>query len=136
MLRRLTPAVFIGMVAALPTGCGSRPGPVVREGEAYRGPGVRVEAVGSQYVLVVTTPTAGWEVTFDQSREALGTTEVYVTAREPNPAYMHAQAEVAQRVGTGVAAGGPLRALVRVVPYGLPAKEFVYRVAAEGTGNK
>ncbi|MCC6662068.1 MAG: hypothetical protein IT437_14425 [Phycisphaerales bacterium] len=131
MLRRLVLAAFIGVVAALATGCGSRPGPVVEQADAYRGPSVSIDSTGPLHVIILTAPTAGWEVSFDQARQALGDTEVYVTARSPNPAYMYAQSQVAQRVGTSVDSKRPVRALVRVVPYGLAAKDFPYRVAAK-----
>lgn len=132
--RPASTALLIGLALLACTtfpACGSRSGSVTRDDQVYTGPRVSADTSSEHYVLVMTAPTAGWEFTFDQAKPALGFTEVYVTARTPNPAYMHAQAEVQQRIGTSVETTAPIRAFVRAVDHGRARDSAPYRFAGQ-----
>lgn len=136
MSSRTPSALIIGLAllaCAVFPGCGSRPDKVAVDEHAYRGPAVSADPAGEHYVLMVTAPSAGWEFTFDQAKPVLGFTEVYVTARTPNPAYMHTQAQVQQRIGTTVETRAPIRVFVRVVEYGRSLESAPYRSAGQFT---
>jgi hypothetical protein len=137
---RSKPSVLVGCVLAstavfllAETGCATHSRQAARDEDAYAGPALSVDSRGPQHVVVITAPSAGWEITFDRAKPSLGFTEVYITARKPNPAYMHAQATVEQRLGSAVDAKTPIRVLVRVVDYTSTADAAPYRQAGAST---
>lgn len=114
----LAAGVAIGL-SALPGCKGGTRRPVKAAAPAtYDGPPISVESSGAHHVVVLTAPSAGWAFTMDRSEPALRSTEVFLTATRPNPAFMHAQQVVPLRAGTGVDAAKPVDVYVRFLDFG------------------
>lgn len=128
-------ALLIGAVAAgsaIPVaGCASRS--ASRDEMAYTGPAVAVDSNGPQHIVVVSAPSAGWQVALDQVKPAVDATEVFVTLTRPNPAYMHAQQIVEQRLASTVQKRDPIRVLARIVDFGASPTAAPYRTAARSS---
>lgn len=92
----------------------------------YAGPPVAIESDGPNYMVVVTTPSGGWSLIWDERAEEA----VYLTLRRPDRAFFHTQQVVGHRVGSGVPVGGPLAVHVRVLDHGEPAADQPYALAA------
>lgn len=124
-LRLFAPAL-LGL-AVLAAGCGGGAGQVEKGPGQYEGPAIRIDSTGQQHLLILTAPTAGWSFTFDQVKKAFGHQELFVTVTRPNPAAMHAQVIVEQRLGTSVDVATPLTVYVREVTYGADPSERPYQ---------
>lgn len=112
-------------------GCASGNRPPRAKDSGYAGPPISVEESGSQHIVVLTAPTAGWSFSLDEVRDRMGGKDVFVTVRRPNPAYLHAQAEVVQNLGTEVASNVPLEVYARVLDHDTKNGSLSYYHAAE-----
>lgn len=102
------------------TGCAPRKPPPERSDAAYAGPALSLEQTGGEHVVVAATPASGWTITLDQVRDAHNARELYLTLREPHPAFILQKSAQAQRVGTGVPATIAAPLFARVVPHDAP----------------
>ena len=121
----------LALAALTAAGCASDPGG--RRGPdatlqllIYTGPPVTIESDGPKHIVVVTTPTGGWSLIWDERAEEA----VYLTLRRPDAAFFHTQQLVPHRVGSGVPSGGPLAVHVQVLDHGEPAADRSYALAA------
>lgn len=125
-------ALVIGATAAgsavLLPGCATSQ--AVRDGQAYSGPQIAVDSSGPQHIVVLSAPSAGWQVALDRVKPSLEATEVFVTLTRPNPAYMHAQQIVEQRLASTVQKRDSIRVLARIVDFGASPADAPYRQAA------
>lgn len=101
-------------------GCRSTAEPEVIEGP-WDGPAMRVEQDARQRRVVMEAPTPGWQLTLDQVRKRFERSDVYVTARRPDPTMAYPQVIVELAAGTGVSPGEAVRVHARVVETRPPA---------------
>jgi hypothetical protein len=115
--------------AALP-GCGSEKAQLVTSAEPYQGPPLSMDSSGPQHIAILAAPTSGWAAQLDQTRRQLGSMDVFITARKPNPAFAQTQTVVQHRIATSVPATEDATVYLRVLEFNQdPAKE-PYRLAA------
>jgi hypothetical protein len=91
-------AVLAGLALAA---CGPDRFVPSKDNQAWVRPPIWIEST-PDWTIVVEPPTGGWQVSLDQIMEQLGHTEVFVTIRPPNPAYLVTPAPVQQRVVTSI----------------------------------
>ncbi len=113
-------------VAAIGLGACRSSGAVLTQ-DAYQGPPIEVTEQGKFYLLRFRTPSAGWLVTLDEVRPSLDSATFLITAREPDPSYMHAQVIVTQDVLTTVETTTPISVYARVAPFVTKSKTATYR---------
>lgn len=75
---------------------------------------VKLDSTGPRHLVVIVTPTSGWQVAFDR----VAGDAVYLTVTRPSPEFLQTQALVEHRIDTTVASGKSLRAMVRTVDFG------------------
>jgi hypothetical protein len=98
------------------TGCASSDKVSIGPG-SYEGPEIRRSVAAGKHTVVLTAPSGGWAFRLDETRPKLETTQVFVTAQRPNPAYMQAQALVQHEVTTGVATDQKISVYARVLDH-------------------
>ncbi len=133
LIGTLVLAAGVMLACGVVSGCrgsGSGRAPPKAISASYDGPPVEVESSGPQHVVVFQAPSAGWSFTMDRSEPARRTTDVFLTATRPNPAFMHAQQVVPLRAGTGVPADKPVDVYVRVLDFGRAGGSEPYRPAS------
>ena len=89
----------------------------MRPGQAYVGPQLSLETENGMHMVVMQAPSAGWSVSVDRSRQTAGPTEVLVTVRRPDPAFVYAQVIVDQRVLTRIDESQPIELFARVLDH-------------------
>ena len=107
------------------SGCASGSPPPIMSDVPYTGPAVEVEALAGMWVVVVRSPTPGWKVRVDRLWEEYGAQGVYVSLKEPNPAFSYPSTVVEQRLATGVRAADPAKIYVQ---------QFKFTGEASGVG--
>lgn len=112
-------SLFIGL-----SGCvAPKPPPAIAPGD-FDGPAVSLSrsaqsgSITPRHVVVVDLPSPGWTPTLDQTRPAFRASEVYITLREPNPAFVFPQVITPVRVATPIDANEPIHVFLRTLPYG------------------
>jgi hypothetical protein len=115
-------------LSAAPGGCRSEKQLVISDGP-YIGPAVRVDSAGPQHLAVVSTPGGGWAVQLDQTRQQFQMTEVFITARRPNPALLQNEAIQEHLVATTVPASASASVYVRTLGFKEGAAAVPYRLA-------
>jgi len=83
----------------------------------FEGPQITLDEVRERHVVVVQTPSPGWDVDFDRSRRRLGGHDAFITLRRPDPRFLQPQVIVEKRVLTDVPAGEDIRVLAREVDH-------------------
>ena len=120
-------------LSAAPGGCGSEKQLVIADAP-YTGPILRVESSGQHHVVVLSTSGAGWAVQMDQTRQQFERTEVFITARRPNPAVVQSGAVQDHLVATNVPTTTAASIYVRILePKDEPSK-MPYRLAQQIAG--
>ncbi|MFZ2873912.1 MAG: hypothetical protein WAZ94_05460 [Phycisphaerales bacterium] len=66
---------------------------------------------------MLTAPTPGYQPVLTRTMAAVHCTNVFITARQPNPTLMHAQRLTEHRIFSGVRSDHPIRVYLRVVPF-------------------
>ena len=99
----------------MPAGCGSSEKPPTIAREPYSGPPISLDTSGSQAVVVFQAPSGGWAAQVDRTARELERTEVFITARRPNPAFQQSQALVEHRLATGVLSSTAVAVYLRVL---------------------
>jgi hypothetical protein len=82
-------------------------------------------------MVVLTAPTGGWAAQLDHTRRQLGGMDVFITARRPNPAFLHTQALVEHRIATSVPTTDNASLYLRIVEFNQEPESVPYRQAAE-----
>ncbi len=119
-------AGIVCSAGVLPACKGGGRRPVKSSSGVYDGPPVTLDSSGSQHVVVLQAPSAGWTFSLDRAERKLRGTELFLTATGPDPAFMHAQHVVSLRAGTGVESDRPVVVYVRVTEHGTrPRSEYV-----------
>lgn len=115
-------------------GCSS--GPTIVD-EAFDGPGVSIGRGRDFWVVTVDAPTPGHDLDLDMTRERLGREQVFVTLREPDPAFMYAQVIAPMSVQTPVRGEDTVEVFARVVGHNASGEieAGVYRPAARRGGS-
>jgi hypothetical protein len=99
-------------------GCATPPGPPEPSDQAFVGPEISLApSVEQEQILIAQLPTPGWELTLDATREAYRRTNVFVTFRKPNPAFVYPQVIVTQRLATTVRSGIPIVVYARILEF-------------------
>lgn len=134
MIRRtaiLALALAAGTVPFLEIGCGSQKALPNVLNSPYSGPGVTLESTRGSYVVVVQSPTPGWEPTLDRVADQYRHKAVFITLRKPNPAFFYPQVIVQQQVGTSVPSTETVKVYIRVLNFDERATDQPYALAAE-----
>jgi hypothetical protein len=121
----------LALVGACASGGGSdqpnTPRPNVSE-QAYAGPAVEIDSTtGPRHLIVITAPSPGWKVSFDQVGPTEG--DVFVTVSRPDPNLLYPAVMVEQKLDSTVPSDKPVRVFVRVVNFGAGAASEAYRLA-------
>lgn len=129
------PALWGASILCPLIGCASSaPAPVV-SGDRFDFPPVRIESVGRHHVVVVESPTPGWEVTLTRVLPGPGHRAAYVTLRRPFPGVIYPQVIVTQRLSTGVPVKEPVRVFARIIDHAESAStQAPFAPAAEAPG--
>jgi hypothetical protein len=126
-LRLLLPAATLALAGAalLPAaGCRFLPErePRLRDDLGYAGPEIALGEASGNHRLTLTAPSGGWTFKLDTVEEAYGHRRVLVTARRPNPAFMHTQALAEHNIRVPVPTGVPIRVYARVLDHDASGK--------------
>ncbi len=70
---------------------------------------------GGRHLLIMQVPTGGWTFTIDKAEVTPEGRRIFVTARRPDPAFMHTQAFVELRALSEVPADTPVEIVARVL---------------------
>ena len=76
-----------------------------------------VDSGGKEHVILVKSPSPGYQAKVVYLGEAYQSREVYVLIRDPDPLYVYSGVEVTQRVASGVDSSVPIRVLVQEVSF-------------------
>lgn len=112
-------------------GCyGAPPKPLKPESEDERFAGLpmSLDSSGIEHVVIVQTPTAGYQCSVDYIAESFEGRDVFVLIREPNPLYVYSTSIHPARVLTGVESKTFVRVLAQQVPHGAKVDREGYRV--------
>jgi hypothetical protein len=83
-----------------------------------------IDSSGKEHVVLLKSPTPGYQAKVVYLGEAYQSREVYVLIRDPDPLYVYSGVEVTQRIASGVDSSMPIRVLVQEVSYnGSPDRE-------------
>lgn len=135
----LTKLVILALglaTAPLYFGCSTPPGPPEPSEALFVGPKIALAPeTESEQVIISELPTPGWEFTLDATREAYRKTNVFVTFRKPNPAFVYPQYVVTQRLATTVRHGIPIVVYAREVSFEDHSNDLTHhRVNLESPG--
>jgi hypothetical protein len=122
-------ALLIGILG----GCyGVPPKPLKPESdeERFAGLGIALDSSGPEHVVIVQTPTAGYQCTVDYVAESFEGRDIYILIREPNPLYVYSTSNHPARVLTGVDSRTFVRVLAQQLPHGVKVKREGYRVVS------
>lgn len=78
-------------------------------------PSIRLDRASGRHLVVMHVPTGGWTFTVDKAEVMPEGRRVFVTARRPDPAFMHTQAFVELRALTDVPVDTPIEVVARVL---------------------
>lgn len=78
-------------------------------------PPIAVDAASTRHLIVMRVPTGGWTLSVDKDEVIPDGRRVYVTARRPDPAFMHTQAFVNLRALTDVPVTTDIEVVARVL---------------------
>lgn len=108
---------LLGVVAAgvLLGGCWSSP--TVLDDAAFAGPPVAQSVAEGRHLLIVESPTPGWNITIDRTEPRLNEDHVFMTMQRPDPGALYAQVIVEQRLLTDVPETRPIRVYARVIDF-------------------
>ena len=134
MPTRTPHALGLTLVAAcllFPAGCGVGKKMPWRSQEVITDPKpstppVMIDAASGRHLVVMRVPTGGWTLTIDKSEIMPDGQRVFVTARRPDPAFMHTQAFVNLRALTQVPVETNIEVVARVLDRHAEPNDRVY----------
>ena len=89
-------------------------------------PEIRLDRASGRHLVVMHAPTGGWTFGVDKSEVIPDGRRVYLTARRPDPAFMHTQAFVELRALTEVPVETEVELVARVLDRHADPKDRVY----------
>jgi len=113
------------------SGCyGTPPKPVFPEGEEDRFSGLEItlDSAGPQHVLIVKTPTGGYQCAITYIADSFGGKDIYLLIREPNNLYVYSTTNHPARVASGVESSIPVRILALQAPHNAKLDREAYRL--------
>lgn len=126
-----TSVVALGLALPSISGCyGPPPKPVFPEGEEDRfvGLDIALDSSGPQHVLIVKTPTGGYQCTVEFVADSFDGKDVYLLIREPNNLYVYSTTARPARIATGVESKIPIRVLAHQAPHNTKVDREAYRL--------
>jgi hypothetical protein len=124
-------SLCLGALPCLEIGCGGTKALPDVAIDPYVGPPVSLDGSGDSYVVLVRAPTPGWVATLDRVAEQYKHMAIFVTLRQPNPAYYYPENQVEQRLGTSVVSTDAVTLYARTLAYDQPAGNQAYARAAQ-----
>tara|TARA_R110000782_G_scaffold12913_5_gene38279 strand:- start:28478 stop:28912 length:435 start_codon:yes stop_codon:yes gene_type:complete len=89
-------------------------------------PPIMLDTASGRHLVVMRVPTGGWTLTIDKAEIIPDGQRVFVTARRPDPAFMHTQAFVNLRALTQVPAETKVEVVARVLDRHADPKDSIY----------
>ena len=89
-------------------------------------PPIMLDTASGRHLVVMRVPTGGWTLTIDKAEIIPDGQRVFVTARRPDPAFMHTQAFVNLRALTQVPAETNVEVVARVLDRHADPKDSIY----------
>lgn len=89
-------------------------------------PPMRLDAMDGKHLVVMRAPTGGWTLKIDRSEITPDGKRVFLTARRPDPAFMHTQALVDLRVLTEVPQDAHIELVARVLDRNERPRDRIY----------
>lgn len=80
-------------------------------------PAIRIETLGDNHMLVMQAPNPGWSYRLDRDDRDRDGWIVFITIREPDPAFMYPQRIVDKRLLTEVESDEPIRVMARLLDH-------------------
>lgn len=111
-------AAVLGATTLLATGCRLLPwgnNSVTITAPNPEVPPIRLSQTGGRHLVIMHAPTGGWTFTIDRAEVTPEGRRIFVTARRPDPAFMHTQAFVELRALSEVSADIPVEVVARVL---------------------
>jgi hypothetical protein len=102
--------------------------------DTYLGPPVGLDGSGQTYVVVAQSPSPGWIATLDRVADQYRHKAVFLSLRRPNPAFYYPQAQVEQRIGTGVLTPEAVKVYVRILAFDESPGGQSYTLGTESKG--
>lgn len=107
-------ACSLGMLG----GCGIfGEAPTVAEGATFRGPPMELDSSGRVHTLTMRAPNPGWDLVFDRSDAAPGTTRAFYSAVRPDPTFLYVQQVVSKSAASDVGAGEGVEVFARIIDH-------------------
>ena len=78
-------------------------------------PPIRLSQTGGRHLVIMQAPTGGWTFTIDRAEITSEGRRLFVTARRPDPAFMHTQAFVELRALSEVPVDTSVEVVARVL---------------------
>jgi len=92
--------------------------------EPWGGPSIEVTQTEGQNAVIVRAPSPGWTVTLDGDRRRLDYDEVFVTLREPDPAFVYPQVIAEHRLLTSVPAERDIEVYARTLGFNQDSAKY------------
>jgi hypothetical protein len=96
--------------------------------DPYAGPPVSIKSGSATHTVVISAPTGGWSVVWDRKLEPQG--QIYLTLRQPDPAFFQIQQIVDHQIDSTMPSTGPLEVFVRMVGHNDHTNTVPYASAA------
>lgn len=130
----LVPLV-ISAACALAGGCSwlQHDAQVVPE-RSFRGPPMSLDSSGRVHVVSMQAPNPGWNLELDRAQEAAGPTQLLMSVRRPDPAYLYTQQIVEKSVASRTRTTDPVEVYARVIDHAEKDSDVPYERVLLGTG--
>jgi len=89
-------------------------------------PPIALTQMNDRHVVVMRAPSGGWSLHVDKDERTPLGRRVFVTARRPDPAFMHTQALVDHNAITDVPVSTPVEIVARVLEHNENPRHRVY----------
>ncbi len=111
---------------------GPPPKPVLPDAEEERFVGLEIvlDSSGPEHVLVIKTPTGGYQCGIEYTAPSFQGQDVYVLIREPNNLYVYSSTLRPARLATGIPSTNFIRVLAQQVPHNAKVDREAYRFVA------
>lgn len=126
---------LLGVGALGLPGCyGPPPKPVFPEGEEDRFVGLEIslDSSGPEHVLVIKTPTGGYQCGIEYIGPSFEGQDVYILIREPNNLYVYSSTQHPARLATGIPSTTFIRILAHQAPHNAKVDREAYRIVNLG----
>jgi hypothetical protein len=109
---------------------GPPPKPVFPEGEEDRFAGldIALDSSGPEHILVIKTPTGGYQCGIEYTSPSFEGQDVYILIREPNNLYVYSSTNHPARLSTGIPSTTFIRVLAHQAPHNAKVDREAYRL--------